>query len=91
MAMVPKGRVKPHNQVLNFEQYSTEAISIVSMILNGVLSPATMGMMLLKDNSTHNEKKEKVTIMTRNNIIAKSKIIAELVTYYLPFRVYRLP
>ncbi|MFA7170090.1 MAG: hypothetical protein WC178_04550 [Candidatus Paceibacterota bacterium] len=84
------GEIKTTQPVLNFEQYSTEAISIVSMILNGVLSPATMGIdVAKKDNSDAQREKEKVTIMTRNNIIAKEqKIIAELCNILLAVQEY---
>jgi hypothetical protein len=66
---------------LNFSQYDQEAVSILNMILTGVLSPATMGIDLAKkDNADAQREKEKVTIMTRNNIILKQKrIIQKLV------------
>jgi hypothetical protein len=48
------------------------------MILTGVLSPATMGIDLAKkDNADAQREKEKVTIMTRNNIILKQKRILQ--------------
>jgi hypothetical protein len=63
---------------LNFSQYDQEAVSILNMILTGVLSPATMGIDLAKkDNADAQREKEKVTIMTRNNIILKQKRILQ--------------
>jgi len=75
---------------LNFDQYSTEAMSIVNMILSGRLSPATMGIdVSKKDNSDAQREKEKVTIMTRNNIIAKEqKVIRELCNILLATQEY---
>jgi hypothetical protein len=66
---------------LNFSQYDQEAVSILNMILTGVLSPATMGIDIAKkDNADAQREKEKITIMTRNNIILKQKrIISKLV------------
>lgn len=68
--------------VLNFEQYNTEQTAILGMILNGILSPATMGIDIAKkDNAEAQREKEKVTIMTRNNIISEeSRILRELVS-----------
>lgn len=75
---------------LNFEQYNQEQISILGMILNGVLSPATMGIDIAKkDNADAQREKEKVTIMTRNNIIDRqTKIIKELLTICLMLKEY---
>ena len=61
---------------LNFSQYDQESVAILSMILTGVLSPATMGIdVAKKDNADAQREKEKITIMTRNNIILKQKRI----------------
>ncbi len=54
---------------INFEQYSTAAISILLQILNGIISPATFGIDIAKkDNAEAQREKEKVTIFTRNGI-----------------------
>ena len=84
------GEIKVTQPVLNFDQYSNEALSIVNMILSGVLSPATMGVNVsTKDNSEAQREKEKVTIMTRNNIIAKEqKVISELCNILLAVQEY---
>ena len=55
---------------LNFEQYSDQAIKILMQIINGVMSPATLGIDIAKkDNAEAQREKEKVTIFTRNAII----------------------
>ena len=63
---------------INFESYSNAAIQILLQILNGVLSPATIGMdVAKKDNAESQREKEKVTIFTRNGIMAMEKPIQE--------------
>ena len=75
---------------LNFEQYNLEARSILSYILNGILSPASMGIDLSKrDNAEAQREKEKVTIMTRNNIIDRqTTIINDLLSLCLALQEY---
>ena len=65
---------------LNFEQYNSAINDLTCLALTGVLSPATMGIDLSKrDNAEAQREKEKVTIMTRNNIIDReTSIIREL-------------
>ena len=65
---------------LNFEQYTANAIQILLQIVNGVMSPATIGIDIAKkDNAEAQREKEKVTIFTRNAIIdAEEPIIKEL-------------
>ena len=56
---------------INFESYSNAAIQTLLQILNGVLSPATIGLDIgKKDNADAQREKEKVTIFTRNGLIA---------------------
>lgn len=75
---------------LNFAQYNEEQREIVSMILNGLLSPATMGIDLArKDNAEAQREKEKVTIMTRDNIIAQeTEILKSLIRVCLDVQAY---
>jgi len=55
---------------LSFDKYGLLANDILSNILVGVLSPATMGIdVAKKDNADAQREKEKITIMTRINII----------------------
>ena len=59
---------------INFSAYSDEALSIVLQILNGVLSPATLGIDISKrDTGVSQREKEKITIFTRNGLIATEK------------------
>lgn len=69
------GQIVTTQPVLNFEQYSARAMSLTNQILIGVLSPATMGIdVSRKDNADAQREKEKVTIMTRNNIMVSETI-----------------
>lgn len=55
---------------VNFMQYSEHAKEILMQIINGVMSPATLGIDISKkDNAEAQREKEKVTIFTRNAII----------------------
>lgn len=76
--------------ILNFEQYSVNARNKLDMILTGLLSPATIGIQVAKkDNAEAQREKEKVTIMTRNNIIDReTKILNELFTIMLMLQEY---
>ena len=84
------GAITTTQPILNFEQYSQNAKSKLDFILTGLLSPATMGIDIAKkDNADAQREKEKVTIMTRNNIIERqTKIIKELVTLCLMIQEY---
>lgn len=75
---------------LNFDQYSNEQKAILDFILTGVLSPATMGIdVAKKDNAEAQREKEKVTIMTRNNIIAQeTKILKETFSLLMAMKDY---
>lgn len=75
---------------LNFDQYSNEAKEILSMILLGIISPATMGFDVARNSTELSQReKEKVTIATRNSIIeAQMKIIRDCVKIILDFRNY---
>lgn len=61
---------------LNFDKYGGLAKDILDYILTGILSPATLGIDISrKDNAEAQREKEKVSIMTRNNIIAAETIM----------------
>lgn len=70
---------------LNFEQYSTQAISILMQIVNGIMSPATLGIDISKrDNAEAQREKEKVTIFTRNLLVdTESDILKDLFSQVL--------
>lgn len=67
-----QGPVQVTQPAVNFQQYSTEEQNILIHIISGVMSPATLGIDIAKkDNAEAQREKEKVTIFTRNTIIAE--------------------
>jgi hypothetical protein len=68
---------EPH---LQFQQYDGEANAILTEILSGILSPASLGIdVSRRDNAASQREKEKVTVFTRNAIIKSEKrIISQL-------------
>ncbi len=61
---------------INFDAYSNQAVQIMLQIINGIMSPATLGIDIAKkDNAAAQREKEKVTIFTRNTIISKEILI----------------
>lgn len=57
---------------IDFAQYSAEAQSILLQIISGIMSPATLGIDIAKkDNAEAQREKEKVTIFTRNTVMAE--------------------
>lgn len=84
------GAIQTTQPQLNFDQYSQNAKSKLDFILTGILSPATMGIDIAKkDNADAQREKEKITIMTRNNIIEREeKIIKELFSICLSLQEY---
>lgn len=70
------GKIQTTQPNLNFDQYTNEMKSLLDLILTGILSPATLGIdVAKKDNAEAQREKEKVTIMTRGNIISQEMII----------------
>lgn len=70
---------------VDFARYDSHAESIMLQILNGVLSPATLGIDIAKkDNAAAQREKEKVTIFTRNMLIdSETEILRELCSQLL--------
>lgn len=61
--------------VLNFEQYNQRSMMLLNKIFVGLLSPATMGIDVARnDNALAQREKEKVSILTRLNIIDRETI-----------------
>lgn len=59
---------------INFSAYSDEAMAIVLQILNGVMSPATLGIDITKrDSGVSQREKEKITIFTRGGLISTER------------------
>lgn len=85
-----QGEIKTTQPQLNFQQYSQKCMDDLSMILTGILSPATMGIdVAKKDNADAQREKEKITLMTRNNIIdEEEKIIKKLLKLCLMLQDY---
>lgn len=85
-----QGEIKTTQPQLNFQQYSQKCFDDLSMILTGILSPATMGIdVAKKDNADAQREKEKITIMTRNNIIdEEEQIIKKLIKLCLMLKDY---
>lgn len=77
--------------VLYFDQYTVAIRNILNQIYTGIISPATMGQYLSReDNAEAQREKEKITIMTRNNIIdSEEKIIKKLLNIMLMLNEYK--
>lgn len=72
--------VKVTQPTLNLQQYTQQATDILIQIINGIMSPATLGIDIAKkDNAEAQREKEKVTIFTRNTIIdSETEILKSL-------------
>lgn len=70
---------------VDFTRYDNHAVQILLQILNGILSPATLGIEIAKkDNAAAQREKEKVTIFTRNMLIdGEIEILRELCSQLL--------
>lgn len=66
---------------LNIEQYSQNVRDLMDMIFVGRISPASLGIDIAKkDNATAQREKEKVTLMTRLNVMnAEKRAIRKIV------------
>lgn len=63
---------------LDFDKYSQQATQVLLQIMNGLISPATLGLdVAKKDNAEAQREKEKITVFTRNNISSSEKRILE--------------
>lgn len=85
-----KGQIVTTQPELHFDAYSENAMRKLDFILTGVLSPATLGIEVAKkDNAEAQREKEKVTIMTRDNIIERqTKILTNLFEICLDIQQY---
>lgn len=70
---------------LNLEQYDMAATNILLELVEGIMSPATLGIDIAKkDNAEAQREKEKVTIFTRNAILdIESEILRSLCSQLL--------
>lgn len=70
------GDIKTTQPQLNFNQYTEKIMSDLDLILSGILSPATFGLNVARDDSALAQReKEKVSLMTRTNIIDRQEKI----------------
>lgn len=59
---------------VNFLEYNDRINFLITQAINGDVSPATLGLELArKDNAQAQREKEKVTLVTRNNVIEQEK------------------
>ena len=88
--ITPSKDIETTQPILNFEQYSANAKSKLDMILTGVLSPSTIGIDVKRlDNADAQREKEKITVLTRRNIIDKeSRILKQLYSICLMLQEY---
>ena len=84
------GEIHTTQPQLNFNQYTEKCMADLDLILSGTLSPATFGLNVARDDSALAQReKEKISIMTRNNIIDRQEcIIKELVEQLLILKEY---
>lgn len=84
------GEIKTTQPQLNFNQYTDKCKADLDYILSGILSPATFGLNVARDDSALAQReKEKVSIMTRNNIIDRQQdIIRETIEQLLILKEY---
>lgn len=84
------GEIKTTQPQLNFNQYTEKCMGDLDFILSGLLSPATFGLNVAKDDSALAQReKEKVSIMTRNNIIDRQQdIVKETIEQLLILKEY---
>jgi len=84
------GEIKTTQPQLNYEQYISRFKSLIDVAITGILSPASMGIDIAKkDNADAQREKEKITIFTRNNIIAaETKMLKELFSVALMMKEY---
>ena len=75
------GQIQVTQPQLNTAQYIDQYTSLIKLALSGIIAPATMGIDMVKhdDNAGAQREREKVTLMTRNNIIrCESEILSKL-------------
>lgn len=69
-------QVQTTQPALNFAQYSADQLELVADILSGLMSPATLGIELArKDNAAAQREKEKITLITRDNMVTNTTVI----------------
>lgn len=74
-------QIEVSQPTISYEAYVNSYISFMDMVLQGIISPATLGIDLKKtDNAESQREKEKITLHTRNIIVdTLNQVIPELV------------
>lgn len=82
MAEGEKGKIDVSQPQISYEAYQASYAGWLDLVLQGIISPATLGIDLKKtDNAESQREKEKVTLYTRGQIVnALNKVIPELVS-----------
>ena len=82
MAEKSNQQVEVSQPQISYEAYVSSYTSFLDMVLQGIMSPSTLGIDLKKtDNAESQREKEKVTLHVRNKIVdALNEVIPELAT-----------
>ncbi len=74
-------KIEVSQPVISYEAYLNSYLSFMDLVLQGIISPATLGIDLKKtDNADSQREKEKITLHTREKLVnALTKVIPELV------------
>jgi len=82
MAEDEKSKIDVSQPIIAYEAYQASYAGWLDLVLQGIISPATLGIDLKKtDNGEAQREKEKVTLYTRGQIVnALNKVIPKLVT-----------
>ena len=85
MAEDDKSKIDISQPVIAYEAYQASYAGWLDLVLQGIISPATLGIDLKKtDNADSQREKEKVTLYTRGQIVnVLNKVIPELATAVL--------
>lgn len=80
MAEKSNQQVNVSQPQISYEAYVSSYVSFLDMVLQGIMSPSTLGIDLKKtDNAESQREKEKVTLHVRNKIVdALNEVIPEL-------------
>ncbi|MDF2906829.1 MAG: putative phage minor capsid protein [Herbinix sp.] len=85
MAEDNKSKIDISQPQISYEAYMSSYSNFLDLVLQGIISPATLGIDLKKtDNGEAQREKEKVTLYTRGQIVnALNKVIPQLVSAVL--------
>lgn len=70
------GKIDVSQPQISYEAYVNSYVSFMDLVLQGIISPATLGIDLKKtDNAEAQREKEKITLHTRNKIVERLDIV----------------